>query len=59
MGRITGTYSCQDGASGSFTLSEVEVTDMGLAARYEATDRGCNIRGQFGGARATASFPPD
>jgi hypothetical protein len=59
MARITGTYSCQDGSAGAFTLSEVEVTDMGLTARYQATDRGCNIRGQFGGPRATASFPPD
>jgi hypothetical protein len=59
MARITGTFSCQDGGAGSFTLSEVEVTDMGFTARYQATDRGCSIRGQFGGARATASFPPD
>jgi hypothetical protein len=59
MGRITGTYSCQDGSAGSFALSEVEVTDMGLIARYQATDRGCSVYGQFGGPRATASFPPD
>lgn len=59
LGRITGTYSCQDGSAGSFNLSEVEVTDMGLIARYQATDRGCSVHGQFGGPRATASFPPD
>ena len=59
MGRIAGTYSCEDGASGPFTLSEIEVSDMGFTARYQATERGCSVSGNFGGPRATASFPPD
>lgn len=58
MGRITGNYACGDGTSGPFTLSEVEVTDMGFTARYQATERGCSVAGNFGGPRATASFPP-
>ncbi|HYC35486.1 MAG TPA: hypothetical protein VEC19_03635 [Usitatibacter sp.] len=58
MGRISGTYSCADGAAGPFTLSEIEVSDMGFTARYQATERGCSMEGNFGGPRATASFPP-
>jgi hypothetical protein len=58
MGRIEGTYTCQDGTSGPFALSEIEVSVWGLVARYQATERGCNVDGNFGGPRAEPTFPP-
>ena len=58
MGRVTGTYACDGGMSGPFTLSEFEVSDMGFTARLQATENGCAIAGNIGGPRATASFPP-
>lgn len=41
MGRIEGTYSCNSGTSGGFTLGEVEVGATGLSARYSATPSDC------------------
>ena len=58
MGRVAGTYACDGGMSGPFTLSEIEVSDMGFTARFQATERGCEVSGNIGGPRATASFPP-
>jgi hypothetical protein len=58
MGRIDGTYSCQDGTSGTFALSEIEVSALGLVARYQAMERGCAVDGNFGGPRVEPTFPP-
>ena len=58
MGRVEGTYSCGDGRSGAFTLSEIEVSGLGLVARLQASERGCGVDGNFGGSRATVQVPP-
>jgi hypothetical protein len=41
MGRIAGAYSCNNGASGTFTLDEVEAGVTGISARYGATLANC------------------
>lgn len=59
MGLIDGTFSCGDGASGPFRMEEVEVNPDGFSSHYSAIFGGCQVRGHFGGVRATVHIPPD
>jgi hypothetical protein len=52
MGSIAGVYSCNSGANGSFTMSEVEIGTHGFAAQYSASDRGCGVYGNLSGVRS-------
>ena len=57
MGRlatVSGNFMCTGGsptATGTFTLSDVQVTRNGLVAAYEARDNFCQYHGAFGGPR--------
>ncbi len=52
VGEIQGTYSCSNGASGSFFAAEIEASDKGFLARYYATrSSGCVESGIIGGAK--------
>lgn len=51
MGSVSGSYSCSDGASGTFTLSQVEGGRNGFFAAYAATDRTCSVVGNFSAVR--------
>jgi len=59
MGVVEGAYSCNDGNSGTFRMEEVEANPHGISAYYQAIANGCQVRGHFGGARATVVPPPD
>jgi len=51
MGTVDGNYSCNSGASGTFTLTDVEGGRNGFFAGYVATDRTCNLVGNFSAVR--------
>lgn len=53
MGTVSGTYSCSDGTSGGFTLSEIQVNNWGFTSLMHAAVNGCGMSGPFGGARST------
>jgi hypothetical protein len=53
MASVTGTYSCSDGSSGPFSLSEIQVSNWGFMGLVRMNVRGCNMSGPFGGARTT------
>jgi hypothetical protein len=49
----SGSFSCDDGRQGTYTLSELETTLYGFSARYSGTENGCTIQGRIGGVRTT------
>jgi hypothetical protein len=51
MGSVDGVYSCNSGASGTFTLRQVEGGRHGFFAAYAATDRTCSVVGNFSAVR--------
>jgi hypothetical protein len=57
MGSSTGTFSCVNGVSGTYALSEIETTLYGFFARYSGTERGCTVQGRIGGVRTTIKRP--
>jgi len=54
MGTVGGNYSCSSGASGTFTLSQVEGGTHGFFAAYAATDRTCSVVGNFSAVRKSS-----
>jgi hypothetical protein len=58
MSDVNGTYTCSDGTSGPFSLSEIEVSQWGFIAHISTNVRGCNMHGTFGGSRATVAEAP-
>jgi hypothetical protein len=52
---VAGTYSCSDGDVGTFTTSEMTVSRFGISGDVstKSTSQGCNLVGQFGGAKVT------
>lgn len=58
MGRVEGTFSCNDGSSAPFTLSEIEVSKWGFIGRLSTFMPGCFRHGHFGGTRATVEELP-
>jgi hypothetical protein len=53
LGSSSGSFSCDDGRQGTYTLSELETTLYGFSARYNGTENGCTIQGRIGGVRTT------
>lgn len=53
LGASTGTFSCNNGLQGSYTLSEIETSPFGFVARYSGTERGCTVDGRIGGVRTS------
>jgi hypothetical protein len=53
LGASSGTFSCANGVSGTYTLSEIETTLYGFMARYSGTERGCSVQGRVGAVRTT------
>jgi hypothetical protein len=43
MGRVTGTYVCADGPSGSFTLGSLETNENAFAATINASHPSCGL----------------
>ena len=58
MSRVEGTYSCNDGTSAPFTLSEIEVSKWGFIGRISTFMPGCFRHGHFGGTRVTVEELP-
>jgi hypothetical protein len=56
MGRVQGSFVCNDGSLGTFVFFEMQVTDTGLTARLQASysnPPGCQSAGWAGGVRGT------
>jgi hypothetical protein len=51
LGTISGSYSCTLGSSGTFTMTEVDVSRNGFSAIFSGRDQFCNYNGYFGGVR--------
>lgn len=51
LGQVTGSYSCNSGVQGSFTLSELTPTISGFTGRYDGKNQYCQFTGHFGGVR--------
>jgi hypothetical protein len=53
LGQSSGNYTCSSGSSGTFTMTEIEATPLGLLARtiQDEKSSGCHSEGQFGGFR--------
>lgn len=58
MSRVEGTFTCNDGSSGPFTLSEIEVSKWGFIGRISTTTSGCFRHGHFGGTRVAVEELP-
>lgn len=59
MSAVEGTYSCNEGSSGSFSLREIEVSQWGFMARIFVNNfQGCHRHGHFGGTRVTVRERP-
>jgi hypothetical protein len=59
FGIVTGNYSCSDGSSGTFNLTEIEVSKQGFLGRLSQQMNGCSVYGNLGGTRATVEQAPD
>jgi len=55
MGQVDGSYSCNGGDFGSFTISEMQVNISGVTARLTADSNplGCHVSGWLGGVRSS------
>ena len=55
MGQVDGSYSCNGGDFGSFTISELQVNISGVTARLTADSNplGCHVSGWIGGMRSS------
>jgi hypothetical protein len=51
LGAISGTYSCTLGSTGTFTMTEVDVSRNGFNATFSGQDQFCRYNGYFGGVR--------
>jgi hypothetical protein len=51
VGSIDASYSCNTGAVGTLTFSEIYVETTGLIGRYVGRDDTCSFAGSIGGAR--------
>jgi hypothetical protein len=61
FGRASGNFSCSDGSSGTFTLTDIEVSKQGFLGHISQGPAGstCTVYGNLGGARATVDQAPD
>ena len=55
MGQVDGSYSCNSGDFGNFTISEMQVNISGVTARLTADSNplGCRVSGWLGGMRSS------
>lgn len=55
MGDVVGTFSCSNGANGSFHIFEFQVTEYSIIGRFTASysSAGCQATGWFGGLKVT------
>jgi hypothetical protein len=51
MGSWSGSYSCTNGASGTFSAFEIEANPAVVSARATARNQFCSWSGRFGGLR--------
>jgi hypothetical protein len=51
MGGFSGTYTCNDGTTGTFNAFEMEKTISGITGRFASQAQGCTVTGHFGGLR--------
>ena len=59
LSNITGTYSCADGRSGSFSMLDVDVTMAGFTSRFSGNRIQEPFFGRMGGARTSAAIRGD
>ncbi len=59
MSAVTGNYSCSDGTSGAFDLTEIEVSKQGFLGKLSQQLNGCRVYGNLGGTRASVEQAPD
>ena len=50
---VSGNFSCSDGTSGPFNLTDIEVSQQGFLGHISQIFGGCAMNGNFGGTRAT------
>jgi len=53
MGALNGTFTCSNGAIGTFQAFEMQVTISGISGRFVGKNQFCNTSGRFGGVRST------
>ena len=55
LGQIDGSYSCNSGDFGSFTIFEMQVNISGVTARLvaDSSATGCHVSGRLGGMRSS------
>jgi hypothetical protein len=55
MANVHGTFNCNDGSAGTFSIYELQVTVSGITMRFtlHPISSGCATTGWFGGGRAT------
>lgn len=51
LGTVSGNYSCTLGSTGTFTMTEVDVSRNGFSATFSGQDQFCRYNGYFGGVR--------
>lgn len=52
LGAITGgTFTCNFGSGGTFTMSEIDASRNGFNAAFRGSDGACTLEGQFGGIK--------
>ena len=51
MGNVSGSWSCTTGNAGTFTISQIDVTQTGWSGRFNGQDQFCSYSGYFGGVR--------
>jgi hypothetical protein len=59
LGNVTGSYSCIDGRSGPFTMTDVDVTMAGFTSRFVGNRIQDPVYGRMGGARTSAAIRGD
>jgi len=56
---VIGNFSCSDGSSGPFGLTNIEVSQQGFLGQITQISGTCAMNGNLGGARATVNQAPD
>jgi hypothetical protein len=59
LGNVAGTYSCADGRSGTFLMSDVDVTMAGFTGRFRGNRIQDPVYGRIGGARTSEAIRGD
>jgi hypothetical protein len=59
FGAVIGNFSCSDGSSGPFGLTNIEVSQQGFLGQITQISGTCAMNGNLGGARATVNQAPD